>query len=565
MILVLGEAALRTFLLAAIVGCSLRVARVRQPQLLLAAWTVVLAASLSMPMLSRLAPLHVPMVLVFPAMSIDGVGEVFPAAMLNRPDQRRPDDRSQPSLQEWVQVAYFAGTTTLAARLLLGIALSLRLMARSVPFRADWIAGLRVRISRDVSAPVTVAGTILLPPDAEGWPAETRRAVLAHERAHVARWDFLLLVLAQVNRAVFWFDPVSWWLHRKLVILTELASDDQAISVTGDHLSYAEVLLEMGRRSSPVWRGPAMARPSTLASRIDRILEQPAVAQRSGAGPRAVLVITVTGLSIATAGLVPDTTPGSATAPLLRQSVTLLIDVPDPMMPPVVGTRSVQSPVETEPEAPPLPLDAVAKSAPTAQQPPMRGPTLASAVSARRSSSVVPPSQRPSARKATHSMPALQPRSSTQDAGDRAAMIDKPSVDEDPRSATPSQGIQIAPSRSNSLDVEQAMSSTCTGHILVGLRARQSTQPNVVAGQAVESKAQFFRKENGAPWVRFFAFGRPPLDLPVRLAQGRMTWTGEYGISYAVQPWGENRLVGLAAQVAADSAQLDFACRTSRV
>ncbi len=38
-----------------------------------------------------------------------------------------------------------------------------------------------------------------------------RRAVLAHERAYVANRDFYLLLLAALNRSVFWFSPFAWW------------------------------------------------------------------------------------------------------------------------------------------------------------------------------------------------------------------------------------------------------------------------------------------------------------------------------------------------------------------
>ena len=47
----LGQAALRTLLLAAVVQLGLGLLRIKRPQLRLTAWTVVLAASLAMPAL----------------------------------------------------------------------------------------------------------------------------------------------------------------------------------------------------------------------------------------------------------------------------------------------------------------------------------------------------------------------------------------------------------------------------------------------------------------------------------------------------------------------------------
>ena len=57
--------------------------------------------------------------------------------------------------------------------------------------------------------------------------------------------------------------------------------------------------------------------------------------------------------------------------------------------------------------------------------------------------------------------------------------------------------------------------------------------------------------------------GRVDADLPLRFTRIGMTWTGEYGITYTVQPSGGNRLTGLAAFFRNDSAGLDFACVNS--
>ena len=88
-------------------------------------------------------------------------------------------------------------------------------------------------------------------------------------------------------------------------------------------------------------------------------------------------------------------------------------------------------------------------------------------------------------------------------------------------------------------------------------------QPDVVAGETLPAQARFFHRANGTLWVRFNAFGRPALDLPVRFVRSGMTWTGEYGIAYTVQASGTNHLAGLAGSFAHDSARLDFDCMKS--
>jgi hypothetical protein len=114
----------------------------------------------------------------------------------------------------------------------------------------------------------TFGATILLPADFAQWSVVKRRAAMSHERSHVARGDFYVLLVAGLNRCLFWFSPLSWWLVRSLTELAEVLSDDAAIEAVGDHASYAEILLDV---ASHVGRLP-MARPHTVRLRIERIL-----------------------------------------------------------------------------------------------------------------------------------------------------------------------------------------------------------------------------------------------------------------------------------------------------
>ncbi len=101
--------------------------------------------------------------------------------------------------------------------------------------------------------------------------------MLAHELSHVRRGDYGTLLLASVYRAIFWFNPMSWWLDRCLRELAEQASDDSALRGAEDRTQYADVLLGFfeslqGRRGRIRWEGVAMARGSRAGRRIDRIL-----------------------------------------------------------------------------------------------------------------------------------------------------------------------------------------------------------------------------------------------------------------------------------------------------
>jgi len=103
--------------------------------------------------------------------------------------------------------------------------------------------------------------------------------VLVHERTHVARADWAIAVLAGINRCVFWFHPLAWWLERQLSLLAELACDDASLAGVASRAAYAEVLVEMAeavrRGGGRVnWEAMAMARHSEVRVRVERILDE---------------------------------------------------------------------------------------------------------------------------------------------------------------------------------------------------------------------------------------------------------------------------------------------------
>ena len=138
--------------------------------------------------------------------------------------------------------------------------------------REPWTAGWRVRVSDVIGGPVTFGSTILLPPQYIDWDLQKRSAVLAHEGAHVANRDFHVLLLASLNRAVFWFSPFAWWQLTRLAELAEIISDARALEVLEDRLSYAEILLDLAAQARPTPAGLAMARACTVRARVERIL-----------------------------------------------------------------------------------------------------------------------------------------------------------------------------------------------------------------------------------------------------------------------------------------------------
>lgn len=175
---------------------------------------------------------------------------------------------------------------------------------------------------------------ILLPLDWTDWTAEKLQAVLAHERTHAERGDCALALLAEVNRCVYWFHPLAWWLRQRLASLAEAACDDAAIGSTGDRARYARHLLEVAataraHRGRLVAGGVSMARRSNVETRITSILDfSRPLSQRLTWGTALVLVGVIVPLVALAAALRPSngeiavqSNPESTAAPSTEDTV----------------------------------------------------------------------------------------------------------------------------------------------------------------------------------------------------------------------------------------------------
>jgi hypothetical protein len=131
-----------------------------------------------------------------------------------------------------------------------------------------------------VNTPLTVgllSPRIVLPLAWREWTSTKLLAVLAHEGAHVKNRDSLVNLTAYLNRCVFWFHPLAWWLRKKLANTAEHACDEAGAQAVGDTREYARVLLEMAALASPqgsrhVFLGAGMEGDGGLEARIDHIL-----------------------------------------------------------------------------------------------------------------------------------------------------------------------------------------------------------------------------------------------------------------------------------------------------
>ncbi len=137
---------------------------------------------------------------------------------------------------------------------------------------------VEIRESPRVGAPAVVGWlrlTVLLPPDWREWSDAERRAVLAHELAHIRRADYLLGLLARLGVALHFYHPLLYWLVGRLRLQQELAADALAAPFAGGRPAYllalAGLALRLQGRRLACWPANPMFTRGTLMRRISML------------------------------------------------------------------------------------------------------------------------------------------------------------------------------------------------------------------------------------------------------------------------------------------------------
>jgi len=117
---------------------------------------------------------------------------------------------------------------------------------------------------------------IILPAGSMEWPADRASIVLRHELAHVRRSDWLVQMIVQCLRIIYWFNPLVWIVGNRLRLESEYACDDAVIADGSEGHEYAAHLLHLARtlnRADRAWSAAmTMSRPSTIERRFSAML-----------------------------------------------------------------------------------------------------------------------------------------------------------------------------------------------------------------------------------------------------------------------------------------------------
>src|SRR5438034_1854241 len=238
----------------------------------------------------------------------------------------------------WVVLAWFGGVVALSLRLASG-GLMTRQLGRvgtsSVPDACvEAVARLAARLR--ISRPVRVLGSAVVQvPAVIGWlrpmillPASALTgltplqldALLAHELAHVRRYDYVVNLLQSVVETLLFYHPAAWWVSQQVREEREHCCDDLAVAVCGDAHFYATALLGMERLrvTPPAFALAATGRGGALLGRIRRLVApvQTEIFPRWMAGVIAVTLALGGGAHLATGTAATGDRGGTRTATL---------------------------------------------------------------------------------------------------------------------------------------------------------------------------------------------------------------------------------------------------------
>src|SRR3989449_2016136 len=189
----------------------------------------------------------------------------------------------------WLVEAWFLGVLLLSLRTAGGLILIERMRRREIkPVGGELFercVALQRRMGLDrvvqyceclrLDAPAVLGWfrpVVLLPVRAlTGLTEEQIEAVIAHELAHIRRFDCLVHLFQIAAETLLFYHPAVWWVSQRIRAEREHCCDDEAIAICGDAVNYARALTLMEE-----WRtAPALmmaANRSPLAERVVRLL-----------------------------------------------------------------------------------------------------------------------------------------------------------------------------------------------------------------------------------------------------------------------------------------------------
>ena len=210
------------------------------------------------------------------------------------------ETRTAPAYFPWLVELWFAGVVVLSLRSAGGILLVERLRLRETTALAEEVLAVCTALERrmgltrvvryceslHLDAPA-VAGwirpVVLLPMSVVSGLTEAQlEAVIAHELAHIRRYDALVNLFHVGVETLLFYHPSVWWLGQRVRVEREHCCDDEAVALCGSAVTYARALTHMAESKSAPRLAMAINR-SPLVARVARLLGAGAAPEVRGA------------------------------------------------------------------------------------------------------------------------------------------------------------------------------------------------------------------------------------------------------------------------------------------
>ncbi|MBL8186375.1 MAG: HEAT repeat domain-containing protein, partial [Acidobacteria bacterium] len=231
--------------------------------------------------------------------------------------------------------------------------------------------------SNQIKVPMTIGALkpiIVLPPNlANHLSASEFDSVVAHELAHIRRWDYLTNLLQRFTQALLFFHPAVWFIGQQLMIERELACDDWAVKMCEPrrYASCLTRLVEMLGDSRPLAAAAGILfGKHVISRRVEMILNRERNATTAVSKPAVAYAIGLAALLVAACSLLSPVVAvplgqqkakqakkeTKAPAPATAQTAPLPPLPPEPLPEPLLEAALAEAGYAEAP-LPPLPPD----------------------------------------------------------------------------------------------------------------------------------------------------------------------------------------------------------------
>jgi hypothetical protein len=177
---------------------------------------------------------------------------------------------------------------------------------------------ISLQVSRRVVVPMTMGWfkpIILFPASLiSGLSGTEIEMLLAHELAHIQRWDYPINLMQTAAETLFFYHPVTWWISHRMRQEREQACDDLVISRYAAPLPYAKALLRLEMLQAHTATLTHAANGGSLLQRVKRLLGEPGKTSPERATAIVIGLFLLVGVVIAMAEP-PETNPSSPSTP----------------------------------------------------------------------------------------------------------------------------------------------------------------------------------------------------------------------------------------------------------